>query len=120
LASQASPYGLLFGAFEQIMLDHGPLASRAYLQELRACAAPGNAQDVLRRIEAFQEPDQKMDFAQELRLVVDRLRLQAVDDELKLLFESGTLSPDAQERSRRLMGVRAHLKAQFAASASTG
>ena len=120
LASQASPYGLLFGAFEQIMLDHGPLASAAFLQQLRACAAPGSAEDVLKRIDAFQEPDQKMDFAQELRLVVDRLRLGAVEDELKLLFESGTLSPDAQERSRQLMGVRARLKAQFAASASTG
>ena len=116
LAQQAAPYGLLFGAFEQILLDHGPLNCAAYLQELRAGAAPGNGQEVLTRICDFQEPDSAMDFERELRLVVDRMRLQGVEDELKQLFESGTLSPDAQQRSRHLMSLRAHLKAQFAAS----
>jgi hypothetical protein len=48
------------------------------------------------------------------------MRLQAVEDELKQLFESGTLSPDAQHRSRQLMSLRANLKAQFAASAASG
>ncbi len=119
LAGHAPPHGLLFGAFEQILLDHGPLNCAAYLQELRAGAAPGSAQDVLARIAEFQEPDSSMDFERELRLVVDRMRLQAVEDELKQLFESGSLSTDAQLRSRHLMGVRASLKAQFAASASS-
>ncbi len=119
-ASQAPPYGPLFGAFEQIMLDHGPLASAAYLQELRSRVAPGNPHEVLARIEAFQEPDAGLDFARELRLVIDRMRLQAVEDELKQLFESGPLSPDAQDRGRQLMGVRAHLKAQFATAVSSG
>ncbi len=119
-ASQAPPYGPLFGAFEQIMLDHGPLASAAYLQELRSGVAAGNPHEVLARIEAFQEPDAGLDFARELRLVIDRMRLQAVEEELKQLFESGPLSSDAQDRGRQLMGVRAHLKAQFAAAASGG
>ena len=118
LAQQASPYGPLFGAFEQILLDHGPLNSAAYTQELRTSAAPGSGQDVLARISEFQEPDSTMDFERELRLVVDRMRLQAVEDELKQLFESGPLSIDAQHRSRQLMSVRAHLKAKFAAAAS--
>jgi DNA primase len=120
LANQAPPYGLLFGAFEQILLDHGPLNCAAYLHQLHTSAAPGNGQEVLRRISAFQGPDASMDFERELRLVIDRMRLQAVEDELKQLFESGTLSPDAQHRSRQLMSLRANLKAQFAASAASG
>jgi DNA primase len=119
-ANQAPPYGALFGAFEQILLDHGPLNCAAYLQELRTNAAPGSGQEVLVRISEFQEPDATMDFERELRLVVDRMSLQAVEDELKALFDSGAMSIDAQQRSRQLMSVRAHLKAQFAAASSAG
>ena len=119
LAQQASPYGPLFAAFEQILLDHGPLNSTAYAQELRTSAAPGSGQDVLARISEFQEPDSTMNFERELRLVFDRMRLQAVEDELKQLFGSGPLSIDAQDRSRQLMNVRAHLKAKVAAAASS-
>jgi DNA primase len=119
-ANQASPYGALFGAFEQILLDHGALNCTAYVQELRAKAEPGSGQEVLTRISEFQEPDAAMDFERELRLVVDRMSLQAVEDELKALFDSGALSADAQQRSRQLMSVRAQLKAQFAAAASAG
>ncbi|MFZ2651160.1 MAG: DNA primase [Burkholderiaceae bacterium] len=118
LAGQASPYGALFGAFEQILLDHGPLQCTAYLHELRTGAVSANAQEVLARIAAFQEPDVSTDFGRELRVVVDRMRLQAVEDELKQLFESGTLPPDAQTRGRQLMSLRAELKARFAAPAS--
>ncbi len=43
--------------------------------------------------------------------MIAKLRLQAVDDELKLLFDSGVQSPDAQRRSRELMDARKRLKA---------
>ena len=42
------------------------------------------------------------------------LRLQAVEEELKLLFETPSLSPDAQARGKALMGTQARLKAQLA------
>jgi hypothetical protein len=42
--------------------------------------------------------------------------LQAVEDELKLLFESGALSPDAQHRGKELMAAQARLKAHIAKS----
>jgi len=56
-------------------------------------------------------PEPGADFAHELALVIGKLRLQAVDDELKLLFESGVQSADAQQRSRELMDTRRKLKA---------
>ena len=114
LASQAPPYDQLFGGFERILLDHGSLTCAAFLQELRSLVGPGTGQDVLARISELHDPDPKMDFGRELRLVVDRMRLQAVEDELRQLFESGVLSADSQDRGRQLMAMQARLKAQFA------
>jgi DNA primase len=115
LASQPPPYDTLFGGVEKILLEHGALAGAAVAQELRALAAPGTAHDVLSRIAELHEPDPDMDFGRELRLVVDRLRLHAVEDELRQLFEAGPLSSDSQSRGRHLLAVQARLKAQFAA-----
>ena len=42
--------------------------------------------------------------------MLDRLRLQAIDDELKLLFDSGELSEAALAHARELDRRRADLK----------
>jgi len=52
-------------------------------------------------------------LAGQLAIVMDRLRLQAIEDELKQLFESGDLSPDAQQRGKELSLDRARLKASL-------
>jgi DNA primase len=118
LAGQAAPYDMLFGGFEKVLLDHGPLACPAFLQELHALASPGVGQDALVRIQDLHEPDPKMDFERELRRVIDRMRLQAVEEELKELFQSSPLSTDAEERGKQLIGIQSRLKAQLAASSS--
>ncbi|CAN5217478.1 hypothetical protein BH11PSE9_BH11PSE9_05190 [soil metagenome] len=122
LAAQAAPYHSFFGCIERSIHEHGPLAPAALLAELQqqasdegAAAAHGSPEGsaVISRISAFHDPDPKNNFAQELALIVDRLRLQAVEDELKLLFDSGALSPDAQQRGKFLMGTQARLKSQL-------
>ena len=118
LAGQAAPYDALFGGFEKVLLDHGALACAAFVQELSTLVGPGSGRDALARIAEFHAPDPTMDFGRELRLVVDRMRLQAVEEELKHLFESGPLSPDSQDRGRQLMAMQSRLKAHFAASNS--
>ncbi len=111
LAAQPAPYETLFGAIERSIHDHGELAPGGLLAELRetATADPAGAA-ALSRIAAFHDPQPDGDIAQELSLVLAKLRLQAVDEELKLLFESGVDSPDAQRRSRELMHARKLLK----------
>ena len=52
-----------------------------------------------------------VDIAIELGKALDGLRLQATDEELKLIFESGVQSPDAQNRCKQLMETRSRLKA---------
>ena len=111
LAAQATPYDLFFGCIERSLHEHGAMAKAALLEELqeRAHEIDGGAA-VLTRIAAFHDPEPAADLVKELALVIAKLRLQAVDDELKLLFESGVQSADAQARSRELMEARKRLK----------
>jgi DNA primase len=111
LAAQAAPYDLFFGCIERSLHEHGAVAKATMLDELRQRAGEveGGAA-VLTRISAFHDPEPAADLAAELALVIAKLRLQAVDDELKLLFESGVQSADAQARSRELMEARKRLK----------
>ena len=113
LAAQPAPYDALFGAIERSVHEHGELAAGAMLAELRAGAAAADASSAaaLTRIAAFHDPLPDVDAAQDLSNVLTNLRLQAVNEELELLFESGIDSPDAQRRSRELMEARKRLKA---------
>jgi DNA primase len=115
LAAKAPPYDLFFGCIERSLHEHGPLAPPALLDELRLVAqqhAQGAA--VIDRIAQFHDPEPHADLAQELHLVLERLRLKDLEEELELLFQSGALSPDAQARSLQLMAERSRLKAQLA------
>jgi DNA primase len=114
LSGQTAPYDMFFGCIERSVLEHGPLAAAPLLSELRARADTDGGSVVIARIAAFHDPDPQSDPAQELAILLDRLRLQAVEDELKLLFESGDLSPDAQLRGKQLMAAQARLKAKLA------
>ena len=111
LAAQAAPYGLFFGAIERSLHEHGALAPAALLDELRTLAEGvegGTA--VLTRVAAFHDPESSTDLAKELTLVIAKLRLQAVNDELTQLIELGIESPDALSRRRELVDMRNRLK----------
>jgi DNA primase len=111
LAAQAAPYDLFFGAIERLLHEHGALAPAALLDELRALAEEvegGTA--VLTRVAAFHDPESSTDLAKELTLVIAKLRLQAVNDELTQLIELGIESPDALSRRRELVDMRNRLK----------
>jgi DNA primase len=113
LAAQPGPYDAFFGCIERSVHEHGALAPSALLDELRGGAEPASeGATVISRIAAFHDPEPESDIAHELSLVLMKLRLNAVDEELKLLFDSGTPSPDAQRRAGELMEARKRLKAQ--------
>ncbi len=65
---------------------------------------------LVQRLESLHANEPSVDVQDQLRLVVDRLRLQAIDDELKLIFESGELSEPTAARARDLDRQRAELK----------
>jgi DNA primase len=119
LAAKAPPYDLFFSCIERTVLEHGPVAASPLLEALRATAAQHpQGGVVIERIAQFHDPEPQAELPRELQLVLERLRLKDVEDELELLFESGTISADAQHRSTELMAARARLKAQLALAAS--
>ena len=114
LASQPAPYDAFFACVDRTVMEHGPPTPAALMEELRAAAGlEGNFSTVLARIAQFHDPEAQTDIAVELASTLDGLRLQAVGEELQLLFESGVRSPDAQQRCKELMDTRARLKARL-------
>ena len=111
LAGQASPYDAFFGCLERSFHDHGPLGRDALLSELLAQAQDLSAGPIVTRVAAFHDPEPGADLARDLERVLDWLRLKDVEDDLQLLFESGDLSPQEQERGKELQERRRHLKA---------
>jgi DNA primase len=114
LAGQPAPYDIFFACVDRTVMEHGPLTPAALMLELRA-AAEREADDslALARIARFHEPEAQTDIAVELARTLDGLRLQAVGEELQLIFESGVQSPDAQVRCKQLMETRARLKGRL-------
>ena len=116
LAGQPEPYDRYFACVERTLLEHGSVSPAALMNELRGLATPGaaNSIKVLDRIAQFHDPEAQTDIRAELNRSLDGLRLQSVEEELKLMFESGPLSVDAQRRCKQLMDSRAALKARAA------
>jgi DNA primase len=115
LAATAPPYDLFFGCIERSLHEHGPLSPAALLDELRIVAQQhAQGTSVIDRIAGLHDPEPTTDLAHELRLVLDWMHLEDIDEELKQLFQSGIVSPDAQQRGGQLMAARARLKAQLA------
>jgi DNA primase len=119
LAAETAPYDMFFSCLERSLNEHGPLGSATLLAELRTLAEQIGAAAVVARVAAFHDPDPQLDLARELAIVIDRLRLQAAEEELKLLFDSGQLSPDAQQRGKQLMALQARLKSQLSKGVET-
>jgi len=112
LADQAAPYAALFASVECCLHDHGPMNRAALQGELtQAMGDDEHARATLDRIARLHDPETQTDLKLQMDLLLDQLRLQEVDHELKLLFESGLMSPDIQARSALLMQSRARLKA---------
>jgi DNA primase len=114
LAGQPAPYDIYFACVDRTVMEHGPPSPAALMLELRATAErEGDDSRVLARIAQFHDPEVQTDIAVELGKALDGLRLQATDEELQLIFESGVQSPDAQNRCKQLMETRARLKARL-------
>ena len=117
LAEQAAPYGQAVALIERRLHDEGPEAPATLLAAL-STQDPGPATaSLVERVGAFVPPAPEIDLKAELRRVVDRLVLQAIEEELQGMFESGALSEDAARRSRDLVAQRAELKARLGAAA---
>ena len=115
LAEQAAPYGAAFATLERVLHDEGPQTRSVLLEALQRLELPG-ATALSERVAALVPPLEDVDLRGQARIVLDRLRLKAIDDELEAMFDCGTLSEDALRRSGMLAQQRAALKAQLGAA----
>jgi DNA primase len=111
LVEQPAPFGAAFAWLERHVEEHGPSAAAALIDALGEHAqAAGSGTEWVRRLAELHPPAPEDDLQAELQAVLRSLQLQAVEDELQLLSESGELSDDAARRLRELVDRRAALK----------
>ena len=114
LAGQPEPHGRFFAALERVLQDHGPITMTALVQELRRSDDDGDTDDSLQglldRLTGFHDVDDDEAPEVPIEAVLQRLRQQAVTEELKWLTESGELSDEATARRNTLIRLTAELK----------
>jgi DNA primase len=114
LCDAPPPYGELFARFERVLHDQGPLPLHGLVDEL--LRDDGGQDEALRavveRLRALHELGDEGDAAEQLQAILNGLKLDAVNDEINLLLESGELSEAAVQRRNELMALRASLKAR--------
>ena len=117
LVQQPAPYGDFFAALERLLHDQGVLPMTTLLADLGRGDGPDEDSArrlLIERIQAFHEVGDDASAREELAAVLKALHLQAVEEEITLLLESGDLSQAATERRNTLMALRAALKAPVA------
>jgi DNA primase len=117
LADQPSPHGPAFASLERHLHEHGPDQPAALLEMLAQQDLGPQGAALVQRVAGLHEAEPGVDLAAELSLVVDRLQLRALEDECKLLLESGPLSGEDAGRARELLQRCADLKKRLPAGA---
>jgi DNA primase len=112
LCEAPPPYGELFARFERVLHDQGPLPLHGMVDELLRNADPDNdgLRQVVERLRGLHELSDEASTAEQLQAILNGLKLDAVNDEINLLLESGELSQAAVLRRNELMTLRASLK----------
>jgi DNA primase len=120
LADTPAPHGAFFCAIERLLHDHGALTLDALAAELGAQPDAEAFAALVTRVRALHHFDSDDHGADELKSLMQRLRRQAVEEELQLLMESGELSDDARRRGQELLALRKALAAGPALTAAAG
>jgi DNA primase len=120
LTAQASPHGAFFAWLDRLIHDQGPLAASALAAVLQADKSAAELQQLHARVRGFHDVPVGDGVQAELEIIVDRLRLQATQDELELLAGTEGLSEAARTRQRELLGHQRLLKERLARPAGPG
>jgi DNA primase len=114
LCASPTPYGEFFAGLERVLHDQGSLPAHGLAEELRRDAAAHDPSVIalIQRLSDLHEVSDTTQADSELAAILQRLKLQAIEDEIALLLESGELSDAAAQRGKQLMAQRAQLKSR--------
>ncbi len=118
LAEQAPPYGPAFLWLERHLNDHGAANATTLMRDMQVADFGPQGAALVRRLLEFHDNEDTVDLGAQLTIALDKLELGAVDDELKLMAETGDLSEAALVRARELNRRRADLKHRLVPGAS--
>mgnify|MGYP001548822163 FL=1 len=107
---QPEPHGEFFAWLDRLVHDQGALSRTALLAELAGAGAPSALALLSDRVSEFHDMPVGDEARDEIEVIVDRLRLRAVQSELELLASSEGLSEAARTRQRELLGRQFQLK----------
>jgi DNA primase len=96
------------------MQEHGTLAPPALFAEMLSPSAPEGFAALAQRVRQFHDLSVGDEARHEIGVVIDRLRLDAVQNELELLAGTEGLSETARTRQRGLLDRQRQLKASLA------
>jgi len=114
LTGQEAPYGAFFAWLDRLVHDQGALTPSALAAELGAPDLAPEFRTLAERVAQFHDLPAGTLMRQELDVIVDRLRLRAVEAELDLLATSEGLSDAARSRHMELLKSRSQLKERLA------
>ncbi len=114
LIGQPAPHGAFFSWLDRLIHDQGSVSRAALLAELGREDAPAGLAALAARVGDFHEMPAGDEARAEMEIIVDRLRLLAVQGELDLLASSEGLSDAARTRQRALLGRQRELKEKLA------
>lgn len=121
LARQPAPHGDFFAALERQLHDHGEeWQPTDLLDALRAETDDPALHHLLDRLRTRLDIQDDADPLTELLIVVLALRLQELDDEIRLLAESGDLGTDGMQQYRELVDIRHRMMAEREALRASG
>jgi len=110
LTQQPSPHGAFFAWLDRLVHDQGAVSRPALLAELGRDDAPPELAQLAAKVGRFHEMPAGDEARAELDVIIDRLRLLAVQGELELLATSTGLSDSARTRQRALLERQRDLK----------
>ena len=110
LTGQPAPHGPFFAWLDRLVHDQGAPTPAALLAELDASGPDDEFRALAQRVRQFHDLASGDEARLELDVIVDRLRLDAVQDELERLTASGQWSDEVRARLKVLHEQQAALK----------
>ena len=112
LAAQPAPYGPFFALIERTLHDHDPMQMPALLAEIARGEDAEMLAPLLARLSGFIDVEDATDAPAAIAAMILRLRVEAVDDQLKMLAELGDLSDTERTRYQELNALRNALRSR--------
>lgn len=119
LCDQPMPLGALFSWLDRLVADEGPLGAPEMLSRLQAPSGDPNAvgdeglAQLAQRLAGFHDVTLAQESIDGLMSLIQPLQLQALNDELELLLQSGELSEQAEQRKFDLLRQTNALKLEI-------